>query len=369
MSIDKVLEQIKKDLSQPSWGTKIAALKELGKLGNAGSPALPELISTLADPDEQIRWIATQAAGNIGGNDPALFSALKQRLTDQSPSVVVMAHAGLVRMGEQPEAHLKALINATRQGDEEALSAAQALGQLGQIGLPALAPLRELLQHASNKVRWTAQRAIDSLQEAEASAKNRPPAESEVDPLIARLQSAIVAGKETEALSAADALANLGVERVPIIDSLIAQGIGNFRDVSLAVLSRQGSAAIPSLTRLAEMAGQDQETLGRIAHILASMGPIANSVLLEQLQSRDIEIFDRAVIGLSLLRGAAILRIAIALGSNDSQVPKGAAAALIKIGREAMQDVIDRKQYFMSIGNTGAVNLADHVILKILEQK
>lgn len=367
MSEEQIIMQIKKDLSSSEKGIRRAALNELGKLGSKGIAAIPDLIKALKDPDDDIRWTAAEAAGSMGYKDPSLMNELTKILTDPYPPVVVWARYALVKIEKKSDNHLKELIKATYQGErDEIISAIRALGQLGYLALDARPRFEELVKNESDVVRFYAQKAIDSLAEAEALVQEGSPTKPDIDTILSSLRTKIAVGSEREVTSIVSSMVEMGAAVIPSIENLMVEASGKLAEVLISVLAQIGVQAIPSLTKLAQTFDTNADILNMIARAINSMSAEATSELLNQLHSRDKELYDRAVIGLSMLRSsAAIYRMAVAMIDSDTQVGSGIARALIKIGTLTIDHVVKAREFFLREGLTKAVDHADFVLKEI----
>lgn len=80
-----LVEKLKSDLKSGDPQERIAAARVLGVLGKGGASAVPELVSAMADKDENVRLWVVRALGPL--RDPRAFFALVDATRDKSPSV------------------------------------------------------------------------------------------------------------------------------------------------------------------------------------------------------------------------------------------------------------------------------------------
>jgi HEAT repeat protein len=132
-----------------------------------GGPAVASLIEALADPNDDVRWEAAKALGQIG--DPVAAEALVRALEDKSSGVRWLAAKGLIALGREG---LVPLLRALEQrSDAEWLREGAhhvlhdlARGDLEGVLSPVLAALEGI--EPTMEVPWAARAALDALEEA-----------------------------------------------------------------------------------------------------------------------------------------------------------------------------------------------------------
>jgi HEAT repeat protein len=94
MKTDEMIEALITELRCKDGFRRENARKHLVKIGK---PAIPILVSYLADAKQHMRWEACKALGSI--RDPAAGRALVQSLSDESEEVRWLAAEGLIALG------------------------------------------------------------------------------------------------------------------------------------------------------------------------------------------------------------------------------------------------------------------------------
>ena len=96
-------------LASPQVNEQIAAARELGQMGCAAEPAVPDLIMTLTQTDSELRASVAWALGQIGDATPEVRRSLLSMLGDDVRFVCDAATASLIELGfEAPNTHLMA---------------------------------------------------------------------------------------------------------------------------------------------------------------------------------------------------------------------------------------------------------------------
>ncbi len=107
-----------------------------------GEPAVPALVVLLADPDVQIRHVATTTLWGMGVKARAAVPQLATSLRDPDATVRASAAMALAAIGPQAKGAVLALADTLRDRDRNVrLWAVKALGAIGpgaQAALPAL---------------------------------------------------------------------------------------------------------------------------------------------------------------------------------------------------------------------------------------
>lgn len=235
-----------KALQRSEGARRADAAEELGRIGPPAKSAVPELVKLLKDRNADVRLASAGALASIDPKNPAILSAL--------------------------DGELKA-------GPDQRKSAAEILGDLGAVGVPALTGA---LKDADAGVRWAA---------AESLGRTGPPAKSAVPALAAALED-----KEIRSI-VAEALAGIGPDAKPAVPSLI-QIIRKEKEPSLrhtaavALVRIDKSAAGPGAPVLAESLRNPD---GRFRHdavmLLVAIGPAgkeATPVLTEMLKDKQL---------------------------------------------------------------------------------
>ena len=154
MEAKRDVEGLIQALGHEDHGIRVNAALALGKLKNAG--AVKALVDALRDPNEDVRWAAAWALGEIG--KPAV-RPLVQALKDEEGEVRWKAAWALEKMGRQV---LDSLLDAFATEEGEAKSKiAMVLGSIGDVR--AVRPLVQALGDEDESVRWGARWALQKL--------------------------------------------------------------------------------------------------------------------------------------------------------------------------------------------------------------
>jgi HEAT repeat protein len=131
-------------LSLPSVVARVRSARELGKLGLLAKDAFPALLNATNDPEQNVREAAVHALGTFGSAAvPALMDLL------QHPDKYVRRNAvwTLSKLGPLAKSALFPLCQSLQDPDPRTASgAAQALGNLGELGAPAIPALIEAMR-------------------------------------------------------------------------------------------------------------------------------------------------------------------------------------------------------------------------------
>jgi HEAT repeat protein len=132
-----------------------------------GGPSVAPLIEALADPNDDVRWEAAKALGQI--SDPAAAPALVNAMEDENSGIRWLGAEGLIALGREG---LVPLLRALEQhSDSEWLREGAhhvlhdlARGNLENVLTPVLAALEDI--EPTIEVPWAARAALDALEEA-----------------------------------------------------------------------------------------------------------------------------------------------------------------------------------------------------------
>jgi HEAT repeat protein len=129
---------------------RASALANLASERNVAN--LPQLLATLDDPCEPMRWWAAQGCTMLRERAARAEAALRKRLDDPSGAVQVAAAEALARMGKL-DAGLPALERRLKDPSEPwfGLQAANVLDRLGELARPSLPVMREVLKNVANE--------------------------------------------------------------------------------------------------------------------------------------------------------------------------------------------------------------------------
>jgi HEAT repeat protein len=201
-----LITALKSENQQVRW----RAASALGEIGAEASAAVPALIVTLQDEDEYIRRISAYALGKIGPEASAAVPKLIDALQDEDRNLRIVVAYTLGKIGSEASAAVPNLIGALQDKSAEVrLNAATALGRIGTQAKTAVPALITALQ---DKDKYVRQGAADAL------GRFGPKAKTAVPTLISALQDE----NKYVRLNAAAALGRIGLEAKPAIPALIA---------------------------------------------------------------------------------------------------------------------------------------------------
>jgi HEAT repeat protein len=244
------------------------AVSALGGVGPDAAAALPQLISMLADPDEETRAAVTKALGTIGTGPaavavvPGLLAALK----DPDRLVRKAAAEALATIGARDERTIPALASMMRDRDREVKYAAH--DGLSKIGMPAFPALRALFRDDDTNVRDDAARAIARIADSNFSPGERETAEqvhARVKVVRAALFSAFKDPEERIRDGASLALGYIGKDIVPDLVAALTDPSPVMRLHASRALGFVGDEALPSLDPLRERLGDADLEVRRAA--------------------------------------------------------------------------------------------------------
>jgi len=150
-------------LEEPDSGMRVYAARALGQLGSLN--AVVALMNALGDESADVRAVAVEALGDIGGMD-ALKGTLAA-LDDAHGMVRRTSIETLARFGDNPTV-VATLIRML--GDESDYLCEAAAKSLGQIGLPSVAALLNVVNTGERTARWWAITALGYSRDAHAIA-------------------------------------------------------------------------------------------------------------------------------------------------------------------------------------------------------
>jgi HEAT repeat protein len=361
------------------WGVVLA-----GDIGPTAAAAVPELIALLDSPQHELRIKTLIALGEIGPQAAPGVEAIVQRLeSDEIMGARYAAAFALGSIGQAGEEVNRPLVDAARGEDVV----------LRTISLWALAKLNpdeeRVVRYAAEQivanlasedpqVRGVAARALDDFDDhLDLIAPALVGLLSDADPtVIGNALNALasigphIAPRMGEALKNPDlrhyatrVLYRMGPEAAEAVPALIAAlqepvtsaNDAAFRAETQMALAAIGPAAAPSISELIKsLSSDDEEIRGTACYALGKIGPEAAEAV-HELQ-RCLEDLDAAQTGPVLwallqiqpddqeIRKAAVPRLIAALDQPTAVVRAEAAAALGKLGQDALPALQRLKQ-------------------------
>jgi HEAT repeat protein len=277
---EKVAELIRQ-LDTGNEMAKIAAAATLADLGPEAAPAVPALVSALADKSEHVKLNASIALGKIG-----------------KPSVGPVAK----------------LLSSMNTG--ERYYAVWTLGLIGPAAKDATPAVLQCLSDKDDGVRRKAAYAVGRIQ---------PDAKTAIGPLV----RALADGSTDVRQAAADALSKFGTDAAPaLIAALKDDKLTHRLDIirALGNIGEPAKDAIPELKTI--FLGNDEKIAQEAGQALAKIGKASIPAVSEGLNHEFIVVRNRAVQTLGKIGVDAVPVLLDALANKNADVRQGAAAAL-----------------------------------------
>ncbi len=147
--------------------TRQEILFALGAIDAGAAEAVPAMIESLNDEDMDVRYSAAYALGKMGAAAAAAAPALGENLDSPDKFLALASAWALAHIEPEGDATVSKamplLIEALgNQSEPIRIEAAQALGAMGKKALPALEPLKKMLD--DEKTKEAAQKAIESIE-------------------------------------------------------------------------------------------------------------------------------------------------------------------------------------------------------------
>jgi len=170
---EPAIPDLAKCLNDEDAGVRMSAALALAKLGQADAvlPALGVLVSSLEDPDPQVRGKAAECLGAIGPKAARACAGLAQALADTDAGVRASAVRALAAIGTHAEPAVLPLCQCLSDVDVTVRQAAAgALSRIGRGASPAVPALTKALSDPDGWVQWVAAEALGNIGEDAAAA-------------------------------------------------------------------------------------------------------------------------------------------------------------------------------------------------------
>jgi HEAT repeat protein len=310
-------------------------------LESIGQPAVPALIAALKDPDQEVRYYAAYALGNVGVEAKAAVPALIVTLKDKDKFVRGAAAKALGEIGVEAKAAVSVLRAALQDPDKDVRSsAAEALGKIGAEAKAAVPALSTALKDKDQDVRYYAAYALKEI-----SNEIGTEAKAAVPDLIVALKD-----KDQDVRkNAAGTLGRIGAEAkvaVPALSTTLKdkdQDVRYYAAYALNEISNEigaeAKAAVPDL--IVALKDKDQDVRKNAAGTLGRIGAeakVAVPDLITALKDKDQDVRGYAADALGRIgeeAKAAVPDLIVALKDSDKDVRGDSALALGKMGEEA----------------------------------
>jgi HEAT repeat protein len=295
MSDVDTLSQLVEFLNDEDADLRVQAALALGE--QRDGRAVPALLRALEDADTNVRYHAIEALGKLRAAEAA--DALARVAETRDFFLAFPALDALARVGD---ARVASRVVPLLEDELLREAAADALGRLGDD--EAVAPLSALL-NAPRAPAPTVARALAALHD--------------------RYEKLYGEGAHVSDLTRA-AISPAGVQN--LLDALNESGAVELRPLALVVGWLEGAAVERALTRLLGRAG----ARGEVIEALVRHGPRVTDLLIEQLESEDLEIRKSAVVALGRIGDARATHALVEALGEDPELVIPAADALAKIG-------------------------------------
>jgi HEAT repeat protein len=276
------------------WQTTLA-------LGHAGPPALPQLLDSLKDPDDDDRRMyAVWALGIMGPDAQPAFDSVRAALKDPSAEVRNTAVFAIGRISTKPEDTVQALMPVLSDPDTDVnRSASRELARCGKAAVPEL---RKTLKDKSLDVRRLAITTLGAIGSDAA----------EVVPDLLALMRDTQSGLQDDT---SEALAGIGAPAVAALAEVLQQEQEPaLRKRAILALAKVGKPAVPVLDKV--LGDRDASVRLQAVTALGQIGAPAVEPLVGALKDPDAEVRQEVV------------RVLGTLNKNDSGVVPALVLAL-----------------------------------------
>lgn len=274
------------------------AMLALGEMGPAAKPAVPELVSMLADKDPNVRREVLLCLGGIGHGATAAFPDIVEHLSDADPSVRQAAAFALGNLGDVSSETMEGLRRALESDDALlAVVAARSLLRLDGLDESMKARAQQLLlarvEHPDLHVRVAVIKAFAEIPETTDAMQTA---------LIHSLRMSEPPGVLS---SASDTLVQIGERAIPSLVAALRDD--ETRLGALIILGRIASKAQTAVPAIAYSLDHREPKIRHAALIaLANIGPGARRAIptIEKaLRDPDQQVRDAAAYALDAING------------------------------------------------------------------
>jgi HEAT repeat protein len=304
------------------------AAEALGEIGPEAKDAIPALIKALSDNDESVRIKAIYVIGRIGPAAKEAIPALIKAFGDSDYGARTVAGEALKKIGPEAKELVPVLIQALGDSDVNVrIAAAKELGEIRPAAKEAIPALIKAFGDSD----WNVLRAV-----AKALGEMGPAAKEAIPALVQAL------GSSTNVRwAAAEALEKIAPDAEELVPALI-QALGhrnaNVRIAAAEALGNIGPEAKEAVPALILSLGDNSALVRwKAAQALGNIGPEAKEAvpaLVKALSDSDPEVrkvADSAIAKIGPGSKEAVPALIEALGDNDARVRYGAVKALGKI--------------------------------------
>ena len=261
------LMEVVKDEARP-FLRAFQALRALGGMGRAASPAQPILAAVMKDSNRALAVAAAGAYARAGGDDAKALPILKDGLRDKTPLVIKAAALAVERLGPRGRVLVPELLPLLKHPEREVrLLAAHAVSTMGADARPAAPALAELLKKGDGgNGPW------DEI--GKDLERLGPNAAAAVPALIDQLTNL----GERDPRPILHVLAKIGPRAKPALPALLKLlEKGESRDEVIKVLGEIGPEAVPAL--LAQFGDESEYRRADAARALGRIGPAARDAI------------------------------------------------------------------------------------------
>lgn len=289
-------------------------VQKMGEIGlRAPGEALPSLIEALDEEEEYLALAAAEAIGNVGWEVRKAVSALLGKLATWPPNRMRVVIESLGKVGGDGKEVLSALVKALgNQAWEIRYAACKALGTRGISAYSASPSLIERLE--GDPVWWVRQQAAWALGEIHKRETEHPSPEK----------------RSFEKMSIQALIGKLG-DPNPDVQEVVSHA-----------LVKTGPPAVQEV--MLALSHQDPFIRARAAHTLGMMKEGATDsvrALIASLRDTEEEVREEAAWALGEIgHPASVVPLIRALGDESQPVQEAAVEALVKLGEDAIPEVI-----------------------------
>ncbi|MGI6034433.1 MAG: HEAT repeat domain-containing protein [Limnochordia bacterium] len=330
----------------------IGILMTLGMMGPRAEGAIPALLSTLTDSNENIRRQGVNALAKVGQASPEAADGLCWALTDRNEAVVEAAAYGLLRCSRRDEAVLQAVRQALKDHGGNTRITNPLARILGSYGPTVISELEGMIKQGEP---WS-QIGILALRQMKAEG---------LVPLLVDLYPNEGPALQREIIAALGAMpTDRGLETV--------LGALRSEDRSVREAAASALASWPDLPpgAKAELRALIDDDSSKVAaeavrSLAATQDPEMVPVLCQTLASRKGDVQLAAAEGLASMGSAAVGELTARLSSADVQTRGVATAVLGMMGAQAAPAVPDLYQLSVNDGDEKVRETADRALWAI----
>jgi HEAT repeat protein len=359
------IDVLRQQLGKGQTDEVLRAAEQLGRLGKAAAPAVPDLVALLDHTDPLVRAAGLRALGAVGpeaagavakviarlddrdlaGSIPlwqiasetlgqmgeAAVPALIQQLDPRRPQRYYGACAALQRIGPAAAQAVPKLVDLAMRDDEDSQPALHALRGLGPAAKDALPMLMKLLDSRDFHNQYLACRVIGALGEHGQPATGK---------LCQLLTSGVASVRRNAAAALGQIGPSIGDEGIDCLIRAVEDPLQPVREEAVIALGRIGPPAARAVSILKEAVTTDRLGVkARAAGALYRVSPqeveLAMTVLLRELQGLNAPWAAAEELAYVAPRAGRVADVAKLLDADSEETQAAAADALAGMGKAA----------------------------------